>query len=441
LALLSHLGDVSFIAEFGGCFGKQRYSAFSERARRAVAYHDERFLSGRNSKAVPAPDAFNLFELLNMLAADDDVTLLLDHHDFRYNYMSLGRDAVPGELKFMADPQPNGYSISDLTFNQERPNISLLVKKTGYVDLSEALLSASAHVRNALPVKFPTFIFRNYNIVRDGIVNVPKLPMLLSKEILTKLQEVVAKNDRYAFFNYYQDPATDTTVLNIDRLPVVNRKMTTAVSAEEFLQLEFKLAKAKAAQKVFNHYQKEIAPKVSKGYAVVYGTEAAAWLSDHGLTDYNGFSPKETARASTDFYMGKQLDVSLKGFASLPTVKEVIERMAKLTSPPPGGKGKPTKPLSGGAALMAGAIKEVEAFLAAEKKESLREQWITGKQQAAVAEVRSLALEKAKTLFSIVVGQVWFAEWKTLDENTMDINTELGPIKGTIEMTDVQVPV
>jgi hypothetical protein len=485
LPFLKLTGDVAFIDQFGGLFGKQKYSEFMDAAKAAAFDEKLRLVKGYDPKKIPADDAFTVLDLLRVLASDEENRLLLDHKDFKYSRIGRGRvDASevltaedqaeiqkltaemtktkdpkkvtelttkiaaitaskgPG-LKFAAkDVKDTGYSISNLTFNEERPNCSVLVRKEGTVDLSRRVATAPA----LLPPTFETFIFRNYAIIRDGLVNVDKLPVRLTGGTVRSLREM---GFPLSAVRNPSDETLDETVTRIRKaanerevsfvidlkaLPVINRKMVQAVSAKILFEKEYDLCKARAAQKVYNTYKKERFPKKSEGFEIRYGKEAAIWLKNEGFTDYSGFSPKSVQAESTDFYMGKELAVSLKGLSSLPSLKEVKEKMAK-------GKVNPA------GALMVPYVEEVEGFLASDiykksaDQDKVFEAWLDGQQKAATKKVRGLIFDLAQIKFSIVVGQTWPSEFSSMDENTLKITVDGNEIEGKLEAKEIQIKI
>lgn len=212
--------------------------------------------------------------------------------------------------------------------------------------------------------------------------------------------------------------------------------MVKRASAKTLFEKEYELTKARAAQKVYNSVKKEKFPRKSEGYAVIYGEDAAAWLKEQGLTDYSGYQPPKTkTEEAKDFYMGKELKVSLKGLSSLPSLKKAKEGIAK---------GKVTASVG----LMQPAIEAVEAFLASDvytkaaNPDQLFEAWLDGQFKDAQKTVRRLLAELAQIKFSVVVGQVWFTEFKSLDEDTLDITTDDGErIKGKVEMKEIEIAI
>jgi hypothetical protein len=465
--LLKALGDVKLIEQFANCFGKQKYSAFQETAQQA-AFGKGRFEQGRDPNKVPREDAFTVLDVLQLLASDDANRVLLEHSDFKYSRIGRGRldasdqltEAEQEEitrltsklaseknatkikeitdqiaavtankapaLKFEANPAPDGYPISSLTFNEDRPNVSFLVRKAGTVDLSSRTAPDGV---GPVPTKFPTNIFRNYAVIKDGLVNIDKLPVRITAATLQKLvSEGVCPGATVT-------GATTDIVLDLKALPVINRKMVKDVSAKTFFETQYALTLAQAEAKVYNSFSKELLPsKRSEGIAAQYNETTAAWLKEQGITD-GGFQPPKTTQAeATDFYMGKELKVSLKGLSKLPSLKEVKEQILKSK-------------INAGGALMVPTVRRVEAFLASEiytkaaNKDGVLEAWLEGQTKAAKQKTRDLIFKIAQTTFTLVVGQVWFSEFSSLDENTLNITVDNATIECKAEMKEVEIKI
>jgi len=475
--ILKAMGDVTFIQNFAGCFGKQKYSEFMDASKTAVFDATTRFKNGWDPTKVPADDAFTVLDFLRILAEDEDNRVLLDSKDFKYSRIGRGQvdasvkaveiltERIAGEkdpdkkkeleaeletakkvkpLKFESDECPDGYSVKSLTLNEKRPNISILIRKEGKVDLSSRL-GKKDHPK--LPRSFPTYIWRNYTIVKDGLVNVELLPVRMTAGTVRKMREAGLP------FSAVRNPEGETLeqtvtrvkkasdgrpvnfVIDLRSLPIINRKMVKEVAAETLCRKEYDLLQAQADQKVYNSIKKAEFPKESKGFGIVYGEEAAAWLKDQGITDYNGFNPKTVQAESTDFYMGKELETKIKGFSSLPTLKDAQAKKAS-------GKLTPS------AAIMVPALDKVEAFLksdaytkAADSKKVF-EAWLDGQLDASRKQARKLMFEIAQIKFGVIVGQVWFTEFKSLDENTLEIDVgQPKKLACTLEMKEVEIKI
>jgi len=463
LPFLKATGDVALIDQFGGLFGKQKYSEFMDQAKGATFDPKMRLTKGYDPKKVPAENAFTVLDVLKLLATDDENRVLLDHPKFKYARIGRGRvDAQtvltpeeqaevtkltdelkktkdvkkakeinakiatitdkPEPLTFVADPAPEGYSVSSLTYNEEKPNVSMLVRKAGTVDLSKAGAPAG------LPGVFPTFVFRNYAIIKDGLVNVDVLPVKLSQPTLEKLFQANAEGrlpDEVAKLE------GDTMILNLKALPVINRQMVKATSAKGLFTDEWALVKVQAQQKVYQSMLKEAAgTKKSEGFVEKYGQEAADWLKNAGFTDYSGFSPKQVQAESTDVYKAKEMSVSVKGFSAIPSLNDFKKQAAK-------GKLTPS------AALMEGAFKDAETFLttADGKDPKKAEAWLKAKIKSLDVERRQKLAAKAQAVFCVVVGQSWFSEFSSLDENTMALTIDGQKLDCKVECREVDVKI
>lgn len=440
--LLRSLGDTRLIHAFANCFGKQAYSSFMTDAARCATHGEGRFVYGRDFNAQSRPDAFTVLELLKLLADDLDSYLLLDHPEFHYERIGRARESE-SELRFVPDAAPLGYSAASLTYNETRPNISLLVRKEGHVHLSPPAFLDMPQGRS-VPTEFPTHIWRNYTVIKDGIVNIDVLPVRPSEALRSAVNTAIEDGRLDAACVSF--PSDGIWLFRLANMPVVNEAMVTSVALTDLVKLQYELTKARAAQKVFNGLKKELkaddddaAEAMSRlegknEYEMVYGQEAAAWLQVQGLHAQNGFSPLGTLAEATDFYMGKELLVKLKGLSSLPSLAQVRERIAK-------GK------LTASAALMAPSVSEVDGFLTsaaytkAKKPHVVYASWLSSQAEAAVQETRQLIRRIAEIKFSIILGQVWFVDCKNLDDNVKQVEVDGNLIDGSAELREVEIPV
>lgn len=473
--LLQSTGDVRLIEMQQSCFGKQKYSEFMDAAKEA-AFGKDRFTQGWDPTRVPADDAFTVLDLLRTLSEDDGNRVLFDDPSFKYSPIGRGRvDAstvltsaeqeemktLSAELSQTKDPKKikeitakisaitankgdalkfeeaakedgeEGYPLASLTYNEDRPNVSILVRKEGTVNLASRLPKElrGTKVGSGVPETFSTFIFRNYTIVKDGLVNVKQLPVAVTDETISKLTRAGIPAAALAATEKLPSGRVKTTI-DMSKLPIVNRKMVREVSAKRLFELEWDLTKARAAQKVYNAFKKEYVPsKKSETFDALYGADGAGWLKEQGFTDYSGFSPKSVQAEAKDFYLTKELKVALKGYSSLPTLAKYREAVAK-------GK------LNGPAEVMKPYVDEVDAFMSSDIYKSAPNQaellgtWLDGKAKDATTKVRTMLYDMAQIKFSVIVGQVWFQEFKTLEENSMDLTLDGKQLSFSVSMTE-----
>lgn len=459
-ALLKTLGDTKFIDSFAACFGKQRYTQFMEETKAAAFDSKLRLEHGYDPNKVPADDAFTVLDLLELLQNDPETRLLLDLPDFKYSRIGRGRldaDTVltseeqsqietltaqmksekdpkvvaklaaeiasisnkPEALKFVQDPCPEGYPLSGLVLAEDRPNVSVRVRKYGTVDLSKRLPDAfSGAGLGKVPSLFKTFVYRAYTLVKDGLINVEWLPLSTSKATYDKIKA----NTK----SYYVVGDHTKYCVNLSSLPVINRKMVNAVSAKELFEREYELLDCQAGVKVFKSYLNELFPtKAGEAYSALYGEEAAQWLKDNGISETNGFNPKSVQAPATDVYMAKELSASIKGYSSLPSLKDV---QAKLKS----GK------LNGPGMLMAPYVALVES----KKADPNLKDTLAANLESRTNAVRNQMLKLAKLKFAIVVGQVWPTELPTVNDTQYKLTLPDGKVLDCkLEMKEVEVKI
>ena len=466
LPFLKLTGDVAFISKFGGLFGRQKYSEFMDAAKAACFDPTKRLTEGYNPALIPAEDAFTVLDMLRLLAEDDENRVLLDHPGFRYSRIGRARldassvltdeeqaevtrltaemaktkvaakvrelsDKIaaisnkPAPLRFEPTPIPDGVPVSSLTYNEQNPNVSMLVRREGTVDLSKHV---PENLRGTLPERFPTFIFRNYAIVKDGLVNVRVLPVRLSAKTLATLFAETKAGRIPGDIITVDGP---TTLINFEALPVINRRMVRTMSARTLFENEWALTKVQAAQKVYTSVLKEVGGgKKSQGYVDQYGAEAATWLKDAGLTEYSGFGPKQVQAESTDFYMAKELKIAIKSFSSIPSLNDWKKQAAK-------GKFTPS------AALMTDAYQAIEAQMATPEGKDMAalETWLRAEQKRLDQQRRQMLADKAQTVFCVTVGQSWFEEFSTVAEGSLTLDLDGQKLECRVEQTEVQVKI
>lgn len=420
--ILRALADVAFIKDAASLFGKQRYAAFTENAKRAAFNDMARFIEGRDPSFMPKEDALTVLDVLALLQEDPAARLLLDHQSFRYSKISRGREDKSGTgLVFEADKQPNGYPALDLVWNSQRANLSMLIKKTGHVNLDGLLPASSAP--DGVPMKFPTHIFRNFAIVADGLVNIDALPIRCSGSTAAKMREegvrmAPLKDDE------------DGWLVQLKGMPVLNKKNIADTRAADLGTLAYRLQEARAGQKVWKEYKDRLDQKRSVAFDEKYGAVASDWLKSVGITSYGGYAPPKTAQAeATDFYMSKVVSVAIKGYMTLPPVKDIEKAIIDA------------KPLKGVAAMMEAHVRRFQAITADADKVAtatlMAEQYI--------AETRALLRSLARHVFALIVSQRGFSDVAfdgsslAFDLATLTGNKKLPSVPVTIEMKEEKV--
>lgn len=457
---LEALGDVALIDQFATCFSRQDYAKLEAAVIACVTDHTQRYAKGQDYNAVPKPDAWTVLDLLDLLAGDSGNKFHPYDPRFHYDRISRGQvavstiltdaekddlveqaralagmddlDALAAKvaalratkhvLKFTPNAENPGLPLDGLVYNDDRPNVSVRVRITGTVDLD-------ANAPAGVPSKLPTYIWRNYAVIKDGIkhTSMAALPFTLSEATFTELLARGLVTGTWERDTIY--------VIDAD-LPVINRNMVKAVSAKTLFTQEVQLQGLKAIQKVLNTFWKERFERVSIGWEIQYGAEATAALKEMGLTEYGGFAPKTVQSEPVDVYVAKTMAIKIKGLSTLPAVNAALLEKVRT-----GAKLTPSEN------LMAGVIKRHDAFVASDiytqsaDQDALYKTWLESERHKAQQQVRTLSRELAKARMTMLVGHVWFPEFTSLDEGTLEVEVDGVKYSVTAILKDLEIKI
>lgn len=315
LELSSSIGDVVLYEQVQNSFSKQDYAVTVELA---IAYGSGKLKlfsnSPRKTGLIPDENSYNVLTMLMDLASEPGNYLHISHPDFVYNAIGAKRETVEDDSGFKPVFTDKAgeikAEISALKFDEDRPNISILTRRDGTVSLPDNELGFGNSVES--------FIWRNYAVVRDGIVNVRKLPLILSKNSHDLLSSLGVIDTPFKI--------NQTVVIDTKKLPIINRSMVGKTTAADLFTKCFSLYKLRTLQKVLGALVEK--PEFSLGFVAKYGEEGAAFLKTYGVSD-GGFSPKSGKAIAVDSYVAKVLEIKLAGLSSIPKVSDVEAAITK----------------------------------------------------------------------------------------------------------------
>lgn len=318
---LAALGDVLFIDMFTNAFTKQELSSVTEGLRvAAIIDKKQRFIIGKDKKYLPNNDVTTVLDVLSWLEAHGG---FLDTQNplFNYNRTTAGREFNDDEDNQSAGveviPKPCSPSkITGLVYNSTRPNISIQV--TQQVTLFVP--------KNEYGIEFvPSTQIKNYTIIRDGIINLPTLPLVVSRSAMDALASLT---DEFAVIEGTDDDNIQVIVY-LDNLPVISRANVKRCRFSQLAYAYFDGIRRKAELKVMKHLLGKEDRAAMAGLKETYGDEAAAWLDSIGIRDY-GYSPVGTKKAPKgDSYSAVELVLKAKGLSSLPSIAAVEKKIAE----------------------------------------------------------------------------------------------------------------
>ena len=434
------LGDQYYYAMLANAFGKQKLNAFKTAIKDCVTDTSKRFPDGQSTIQKVPDDAYCLMNLIEDLGSTEGCLFYPNHSDFVYN--RIGRKKISAatvltetekkriseaknldeinditkelaknkvDIKFVNSNPNRGYFLTDLVWNESRANLSVRIYIEGEAVLPENKFKID---------KVASFKYNTFTLVKDGIVNVHKLPVSYSDELRNLLSQNGVEFKLQGSVIPPNGLGDMRLVIDLTSLPIVNKKMVKAVSAMELAKQQWELKKLQGDKKVYDYYKKQLFPKTSKSFVELLGQEASDWLKEVGVTDYNGFAPKVMSVEAIDFYMSVVLNTKIKGLSSLPKVEDVMKK------------------IESGAVLklneyvMADAIKKYQAQLVSdiylslgvEQQKGVLKTYLETKSGILNKQRRKVLQEIAQIKFSLILSKKWFTEFKSFDENQLAVN-------------------
>ncbi len=444
--VLKFTGDVYLIKQKANTFGTQKITELEQKFVDAINDDSQRYLQGYDPNAEPAEDAYCVLDMINDLMSDEENNWYPQHEAFGYkkigpktvsksskvsdedknkletllkeNKLSDLQDALDdvkgkqnSDLEFHYNEELQPCSISELTWNEKRANLSVLVLYKGYVNLPANEFK--------LAEKFETQIFRNYTIIKDGICHSYRLPVSVSKSTFDKLQA----NDLLVGESYEKGKIY---VLEFDSIPVINRKMVDALSATDLFHNEYELVKLQASNSYFNYLKKKLFANASKGFKDLYGEEATAWLATLGLKDY-GFNPAKLIEKQGEEIIVNTLEIKIDKLSTSVTSKDIESAEKKIDT---------KVSLTPKESLIEPSILEYRQFqgtLKGTEADKLTEDWLYQKSKNFRAHKNKLMTEISKAKFLTIVGKSWFKEFTDRSQKEMTLNLDSKDVKFTVE--------
>lgn len=394
LDCLAKTGDVYFIDGVANAFTNAEYGKVETEIKQAVFDNTLRGRGGFNFNYLPSPDAFCLLDLLDILQADPEARFYPYHPSFDYSRIGRGTKTAEGYPRFKHDDNVN-CTISSLVWNDKKLNLSVLARIPGTIELPPE----AAKLGFSSP--YPTYIWRNYALVKDGMINVERLPITASNATWVSLKSTGLLN----YIDYMVDG-----ILDLTKIPVINRSIADGkTSAAALCQLVAQELEHEAHLKVYKWLKESFDPegKLEKRLLTI---EQEEFLLKCGVTK-NGFAPPSTKEEPTDKYLAKEFEIKAKGFSSWPKVDAVIEKMQlgkKLTP----AEVFISKPIHAFANTGLAELEDIELGIA----------WLDTAIVTRKEALRRVRSDIQRTKFAVILGKKWFDEFSSRENCNIKVN-------------------
>jgi len=397
LEVIGSLGDVRLVDSINNAFTNSEYGEVEESLRKAVHSPSERMVAGLNTDYLPPADAFCLLDVIELLLKDEEAYFYPYHEDFKYKKISRGTKTKGDFPKFTAEKNPK-CSLSSLAWHKTKLNLSIKATINGTIELTDN------PEKLGFAKDYPTHVFRNYAIVKDGFLNTPWLPVTLSKDNYELLSDkgVIWTNSVWEKDRIY--------VLELNTIPVMNRAIAEGkTSATDLSNKVFEEIKLQAQLKVLNDTRKTLEEKTSYVDSTFAGLtdEQIEYLKAKGITK-NGFSPDMEKEEPVDYYYAKDFAIKVKSFSSLPSVKDTRARIAS-------GKLRPADE------VMKLGIDLYDNSPVAKQSDKIKLAWVDEKVKELKSQLLDVRFDIQRTKFAIILGKKWFDEFESRDDSTLEV--------------------
>jgi hypothetical protein len=335
-AILGITKDSKFIEMFSSAYGKQKLFEFQAEVLKAVSDESVRGEIVENYK--PNFGRYSVVDLINDLQADEN-TVMVASPLFVYN--RIGAKAVnkinlsDSQSKALASAKTKkdidkvsreieansvkmdfvnkGYPIGNFVWNEERANLSAQFK----IDVVLTMPKNNYGINT-----IDSTVFRNYTIIKDGILNVAELPVKLTPDTLATLK----KKCPDALSEMDQD---GIILINLTQLPLINKNTTQKYKMHEMTTKLLDLTTLKFKLKYLGYLKKKFDLSDGSTTKKVYSgndPEVIKWLASFGITD-NGYQPKTELDKSGESYMALAFKTDFKSFSSIPKVEDIENKI------------------------------------------------------------------------------------------------------------------
>lgn len=396
--ILSKLGDSYAVDLLNDAWSNSDYG-FAENAIMGMINNSKlRFKNGYSKNYKSSSDRFCLLDLLDMLQ-QNRAKFYPYSKDFSYQRIGRKQMVQDGYPKFTPSNDNPGCSLAKLTWNNSRLNLSVSVKIDGTVKLGD-----EAFKYGIFPY-YNTFIWRTYNIVNNGALNVYHLPVSSDYSVYIALTE---KGVGVSDFSWLPSDDQNTRicyyVIDLRSIPIINKSVANInMTASEFCKLLINEYKLEAKMKVLRHYTGLLEDVFTKQA----DKDVQEYLEKNGIRSY-GYAPPTVSEPITDYYMTREFTATAKGLSSFPKVSDVLERI------------KTGKQQTTAGALMQDYVKVFDGIYN-QKDQRLAELMVeyTDKTIQELSELRS-QIQRVK--FAILLAKKWFPDLKTRDGAEIDVD-------------------
>lgn len=315
--LSKNIKDKFLIDQHMSSFTKDEIGEYMKNFKRCVFKPKYRFKDGECSENyIPREDALCVFDILHYLSNEGA------QYQYATNYNRVGRKSEDSFNLFTWNPGPHLTPMNEIIFNDNELNVSIRSKIHGITKLNP-----KSAEKVGLENEVPSFVYRNQTIIKDGNLNMDTINIVFDKE---GYQKFVNKfKDTELIYSIPEELEENPSIeITLSNLPIINRTYSNINTDADYILNKLEAQNNKSLEmKVINYL---LDPLFEKAGSQKYTDEQLEVLAEHGVGKdgcYGGVKIVTAEKNEEDFYIARQMQFSIKGSSSLPSVNSVLKKV------------------------------------------------------------------------------------------------------------------
>ena len=428
--ILATIGDKKFIQMYSVAFGKSRLFSFQQEVTLATFHAESR---GEIDPNYQAPDnTYCIVDLVDDLKNGNN-EICVCSPDFTYKRTSaktVDKIELTEEEKELLAKAKTAAQIEKITKGAEERKVKMTMVDKGYsIDnftWNETRANLSARFQIDVKLELPqnefkikeveSSVWRNYTLIKDGIVNVDIVPVILDEATFKKISNSAVKMEAV------KKTEDNRMLCKIDfrSVPVLNRNKVYASKKTTMTKLSLELEEYKFELKYLGYLKKKLGivdKELIKDSKL--SEKAKEYLATLGITA-KGYNPAKEAVKSEDFYMCTEFVTKIAGFSKIPAVEDIDKKLKKKQS------------LTAAETFLQEVMAFIDRKYLSKAKGDAYKAAVESAFNAITIKKKAVAQKLSTMKFAMLVAKKWFFDCESFDDNTDKIDSSFGQ---TLEFT------
>lgn len=238
--IIKAIGDVGLFESIQNCYSFVEKGNALNKISDALENISKRFLKGRDPVFEAVSEKLCILEILSSIIKDNESEL---YWDVNTPYHRITQRSKQVEDGIVFKRQENGLiHVSSISIGSEKLNIGIKVRIPGEVTDDVSGLKKEA------------CIYRDYNIVNSGNINVPYINSRLSKDLYDKFTDdgIIVQTGLYSYVKDH------IYTINLQGIKSTNKRMLKSMTMSEIAQYLYEVRDLKCRQWALNKVIKEM---------------------------------------------------------------------------------------------------------------------------------------------------------------------------------------